>query len=58
VKQRLDSGEDLLILDLRHAVEFEAEPYTIPGAIHLSIEELEKQHHQIPRDRETVLFCA
>jgi membrane protein DedA with SNARE-associated domain len=57
VKQRLDAGEDLLMVDLRHAVEFEVEPRTIPGAIHLSIEELEKQHHQIPRDREIVLFC-
>lgn len=57
VKQRLDGGEDLLILDLRHAVEFEAEPRTIAGAYPLSIEALEKQHHQIPRDREIVLFC-
>lgn len=57
VKQRLDSGEDLLILDLRHAVEFEAEPHTIPGAFHLSIEELEKHHQKIPRDREIILFC-
>jgi membrane protein DedA with SNARE-associated domain len=57
VKQRLDKGEDLLILDLRHAVEYEAEPQTIAGAIRLSIEELEKNHHKIPRDREIVLFC-
>jgi len=57
VKQRLDGGEDLLILDMRHAVEFEAEPRTIAGAYPLSIEALEKQHHQIPRDREIVLFC-
>ena len=58
VKQRLDAGEDLLILDLRNAIEFEVEPHTIPGAFHLSFEELEKQHHKIPRDREIVLFCA
>jgi hypothetical protein len=44
VKQRLDAGEDLLILD--------------PGAFHLSIEDLEEQHHKIPRDREIVLFCT
>jgi hypothetical protein len=57
VKQRLDAGEDLLILDVRHAVEFEAEPHTTPGAFHLSIEDLEKHHHKIPRDREIILFC-
>ena len=58
VKQRLDAGEDLLILDLRDAFEFEIEPHTIPGALHLSVEELEAQHHKIPRDREIVLFCT
>ena len=58
VKQRLDAGEDLLILDLRDALEFEIEPRTIPGAFQLSIEELEEQHHKIPRDREIVLFCT
>lgn len=57
VKQRLDAGENLLILDLRHDVEFKVEPHSIPGAFHLSIEELEKQHQSIPRDREIVLFC-
>jgi membrane protein DedA with SNARE-associated domain len=58
VKQRLDTGEDLLILDLRDAIEFEIEPRTIPGAFHLPIEELEEQHYKIPRDREIVLFCT
>jgi len=57
VKQRLDSGENLLMVDLRHAVEFEADPRTIPGALHLSIEELDRQHQDIPRDREIILFC-
>ena len=58
VKQRLDAGEDLLILDLRDAFELEVEPHTIPGAFHLSFEELEEQHQKIPRDREIVLFCT
>jgi membrane protein DedA with SNARE-associated domain len=58
VKQRLDAGEDLLILDLRSSLEFEAEPQTIPGAFHMAFEELEENHHKIPRDREIVLFCT
>ena len=57
VKKKLDAGEDVLILDLRDALEFQARPQTIPGAFPLSIEELESQHHTIPRDREIVLFC-
>jgi membrane protein DedA with SNARE-associated domain len=58
VKQKLDAGEDLLILDLRHTFEFDTKPYTIPGAFQLPIEELEKGHHKIPRDRDIVLFCT
>jgi membrane protein DedA with SNARE-associated domain len=58
VKEKLDAGEDLLIVDLRDALEFEIEPHTIPGALQLSVEELEVQHHKIPRDREIVLFCT
>jgi len=58
VKQRLDAGEDLLILDLRSSLEFEAEPHSIPGAFHTSFEELDEFHHQVPRDREVILFCT
>ncbi len=58
VKKKLDAGEDILIVDLRDAVEFEIDPYTIPGAFHISMEELESQYQQIPHDREIVLFCT
>ncbi len=58
VKKKLDAGEDILIVDLRDAVEFVIDPHTIPGAFHISVEDLELQHHQIPRDREIVLFCT
>ena len=58
VKRRLDAGEGLLILDLRSSLEFDAEPHTIPGALRIPFEELEKVHHQVPRDREIILFCT
>ena len=58
VKEKLDSGEDIWIVDLRDALDFEIDPHTIPGALRLSVEELELKQHQIPRDREIVLFCT
>jgi membrane protein DedA with SNARE-associated domain len=58
VKQRLDAGEDLLILDMRDVFELEAEPHTIPGAFHLPIEQLDGNHNKIPRDRDIVLYCT
>ena len=58
VKQRLDAGEALLILDMRDALEFEIEPYTLPGAFQLPIEQLDEKHHEIPRDRDIILYCT
>ncbi len=58
VKQKLDAGEDLMILDVRDELEFEAEPHTIPGAFYLPIEKLDANHHKIPRDRDIILFCT
>ena len=58
LKEKIDSGEDVVIVDLRHALDFEAQPETIPGALHMDAAELEEAHDVIPRDREIVLFCA
>jgi membrane protein DedA with SNARE-associated domain/rhodanese-related sulfurtransferase len=56
--QRINSGEDLVIVDLRHTLEFEAEPQTIPGAVHMDTAELEEAVDVIPRDRDVILFCS
>jgi len=57
LKSKLDAGEDPMILDVRHSLEFKAEPQTIPGALFLPLEELEKGYPPIPHDREVILFC-
>jgi membrane protein DedA with SNARE-associated domain len=56
LKQKLDAGEDPLILDVRHALEFEVDPHIIPGAFRLSIEDLERELRKIPRDRDVILY--
>src|SRR6266481_728774 len=58
LKGKIDAGEDVIIVDLRHALDFQAQPETIPGALHMDAAELEEAHEVIPRDREIVLFCA
>jgi hypothetical protein len=58
LKHKLDAGEDVMIVDLRHSMDFEAEPHMIPGAIHLGVEELEHRHQEIPRDRDLILYCT
>jgi membrane protein DedA with SNARE-associated domain len=56
--RRLDAGEDIVVVDLRHSLEFEADPATVPGAIHLLPEELDAGHGAIPRDSEVILYCT
>ena len=58
LKEKIDAGEDILIVDLRHSLDFDANPETIPGALHVDAAELEEAYEVIPRDREIVLFCA
>ncbi len=57
LKKLLDSGEDLMIVDVRSSLEFEAEPQTIVGALYLPLEELAKMPLAIPPERELILYC-
>jgi len=58
LKAKMDNGEEVVVVDLRHKIDFEAEPETIPGALHVPPEELEQRHEEIPRDRELILYCT
>jgi len=58
LKKKIDSGEPLTIVDLRHSMDFEAEPETIPGALHMEAKELEEKSNRLPRDSEVVLYCT
>jgi membrane protein DedA with SNARE-associated domain/rhodanese-related sulfurtransferase len=58
LKEKMEAGEDVLIVDLRHSLDFDANPETIPGALHVDAADLEEAYEVIPRDREIVLFCA
>ena len=58
LKRRIDAREDIIIVDLRHSLEFDAEPQTIYGAVHMDPADLEQAFEVIPRDREIVLFCS
>ena len=58
LKADLDSGADVLIVDLRHAIEDETEPRTLPGAIRLPAETLEERGAELPRGKTLVLYCS
>jgi len=58
LKEKLDAGEPLTIVDLRHSVDFEADPETIPGAFRIDANELQQTDERLPRDREVILYCT
>jgi membrane protein DedA with SNARE-associated domain/rhodanese-related sulfurtransferase len=58
LQQRLEAGENVLVLDVRHPVDFQADPHTIPGALYIPAEEVVRRHGEIPRDRDVVVYCT
>lgn len=58
LKRQLDSGEQVYIVDLRHPLELLPDPFTLPGALHVSPEDLAARIHEIPRDRDIILYCT
>jgi membrane protein DedA with SNARE-associated domain len=56
--KRINAGEQVAIVDLRHPLESLIEHTVLPNAIRILPEELEQRQHEIPRDREVVLYCT
>ena len=56
LRDRMDSGEDLYVVDLRTAPDKDSPP--VPGAIRFSLEDVASNMQQIPRDREIILYCS
>jgi membrane protein DedA with SNARE-associated domain/rhodanese-related sulfurtransferase len=58
LKEMLDRGQEVYIVDLRHPLDYLPDPRTLPGAVLLTPDKLVLQSDEIPRDRDVVLFCT
>src|ERR1700675_2871192 len=58
LKEKIDAGEEIVIVDLRLFMDFEADPQTIPGAFRMDAGELEEKTDRLPRDRDVILYCT
>ncbi|MFI5339306.1 MAG: VTT domain-containing protein [Candidatus Methylomirabilales bacterium] len=58
LQQRLERGEEVVIVDLRHALEFDSDPVVIPGGVRWDAGDLAQGHLKLPRDREVILYCS
>ncbi|MGH9595030.1 MAG: rhodanese-like domain-containing protein, partial [Bryobacteraceae bacterium] len=55
---QLDAGEAVYIVDLRHPLEQMTDPFTLPGALRVAPDDLAARVHEIPRDRDIILYCT
>jgi membrane protein DedA with SNARE-associated domain len=58
LKAKLDQGESVFLVDLRHRLDVQATPTRIPGAVHMEPRALEQAAGMIPRDRDVVVYCT
>jgi len=58
LKGKMAAGEEVVVVDLRHPLDFDRDPAKLPGALRLLPDELERNHQEIPRDRDVVLYCT
>ena len=56
LRDRLDAGEDVFVVDLRSALD--GELTSVPGAIRVSAGDLAAMTKEIPRNREIILYCG
>jgi membrane protein DedA with SNARE-associated domain len=58
LRGRLEKGEELWIVDVRSDLEIETDPFILPGARHLPLEQVEKNPGLLPGGRKMVFYCS
>jgi membrane protein DedA with SNARE-associated domain/rhodanese-related sulfurtransferase len=58
LRRKQQDGEIVLVLDLRSSSALEQDPSRIPGAVHISLEDIQQRNHDFPRDREIIVYCS
>src|SRR5690242_18408671 len=58
LKDEMNRGIPVVIVDLRNEARLDAEAVQIAAALRLTPEQLEDRHIEIPRDRDIILYCT
>jgi membrane protein DedA with SNARE-associated domain len=58
LRDKMQHGENVVVVDLRHLLSVEADPQLIPGAKWIDPDSLDKESGELPRDRDVILYCA
>lgn len=58
LKEKIDKGDRIVILDVRSGEDYSRSEYKIPGAIRIPIDQLKKRHTELPAAAEIVTYCS
>jgi hypothetical protein len=58
LKERLDRGEEIVIVDLRSGLGYQADGLKIVGALHIPPGEFATRAAQIPAGKPVVMYCT
>ena len=58
LRSRIESGENITLLDLRKQADFDADPVLIPGAVKLDPSKVAEWEDIVPGKANTVIYCA
>ena len=58
LKERLEQGEDLVVVDLRSDLAYRQEGLKVRGAIHIPPGEFKLRYTEIPKGRPVVMYCT
>lgn len=55
---RREQGENITIIDLRQRLDYELQPFVIPGALRIPISEIPRRQHEVPDHHDVALVCT
>lgn len=58
LKNQIEAGEDVTIIDLREAGDFDLNPKLIPTALRMTPQEIEHRHEELPKGKDIILYCT
>ena len=58
LKRKLDRSKPLTLLDVRQPAQVDQDRRTLPHAVWIPPDEVERRHAELPADREVIAYCA
>jgi hypothetical protein len=58
LKERLDRGEEIVIVDLRSDISYQVDGVKVAGAIWIPPGEFDERYNEIPPNRPVVMYCT